>query len=433
MKIVWLVNTILPQIAEAEGIQRANTGGWTYELSGLLSADSGLELTVLYPRKEGTAKKTGADEKIVIGKAGNIRYAGFSEPAIAELSYNREREESFRGILREIRPDVVHIWGTEYGHTLEMLRACEDPKTAVISLQGIISVIGERYTALLPEDVIHRHTLRDLIRRDSIYEQQQKFLKRGELELDALREAVNVIGRTEWDRDTVTKINPSLRYHHCRELLRKEFYTGESWEYSRCRRHSIFMSQSYYPVKGFHIALRILRELKKTFPDVTLTAAGKSLTAAGFREKLKQDSYSRYICDRIREYGLEENVQFAGPLDTDGMKERYLSANVYLQASVMENSSNALGEAMILGVPCVASNVGGTSSMLRDGTDGFLYPFDEPDRAAELIARIFEEEDKVSDMCFSARETARSLYDREQAYSEYLGVYQKTLWNCFGN
>ena len=61
MKIVWLVNTILPQIAEAEGIQRANTGGWTYELSGLLSADSGLELTVLYPRKEGTAKKTGAD------------------------------------------------------------------------------------------------------------------------------------------------------------------------------------------------------------------------------------------------------------------------------------------------------------------------------------------------------------------------------------
>ena len=417
MKIVWLINTILPQIAEAEGIKGANTGGWTYELSRLLSSDPGIELTVFYPH--GT---TGGN---MIKKAGNIRYTGFFEPGAAELSYNREREESFRRMLREIGPDVVHIWGTEYSHSLAMLRACEDPGTAVISVQGIISVIGEKYTALLPENVIHRHTFRDLIRRDSIYEQQQKFLKRGEFELDALREAANVIGRTDWDRDTLMKINPSLKYYHCRELLRPEFYTKESWEYSRCLKHSVFMSQSYYPVKGFHIALRILRELKKDYPDVTLSVAGKSLIPAGFRERLKQDSYSRYICDCIREYGLEKNVIFTGPLDANAMKRGYLSANVYLQASVMENSSNALGEAMILGVPCVASNVGGTPSMLCDGRDGFLYPFDEPEKAAEYISGIFEAEDKVAGMCLNARETARSLYDTEKGYSEYLEVYNE--------
>ena len=60
---------------------------------------------------------------------------------------------------------------------------------------------------------------------------------------------------------------------------------------------------------------------------------------------------------RIRE--LEDKVSFLGPLNAEQMKAEYLRSNVFLCPSSIENSPNSLGEAQMLGVPCVASYVGG--------------------------------------------------------------------------
>ncbi len=414
-----MVNSILPRIADKEGIRDGNGGGWCHELSELLMKDPETELFVFYPQK--------SSRTVVRGRAGELRYFGFYEEPSPELRYDKALEESLRAVLRELSPDIVHIWGTEYVHTLCMLRAYGRPERTVISIQGLIYFIGEKYTELLPERVIRRHTFRDLIRKDSILEQKLKFLKRGEFELAALRESRNVIGRTRWDHDTVMRVNPGLKYFHGSEFLRRPFYDGEGWRYSECEKHSVFMSQSYYPVKGMHIALLIIKELKKKYSDVRLYAAGKGMIPHGLKEWLKRDSYSKYICECIKDYGLEDNICFTGSLNAEEMKERYLRSNVYLQPSVMENSSNSLGEAMILGVPCVASDAGGTGSMLRDGIDGFLYPFDEPARAAEYISELFEAGEAVQDMCESAAEYAGSLYDINKGYLEYKGIYRELM------
>ncbi len=421
MKIIWMINGLLPQIAKELGLTAPHGGGWTYELSRLLSENGGIELSVFYPQNISTHD--------IKGVAGRIRYFGFYEASISEPYYDATLEARLSGEIKEIDPDIVHIWGAEFTHSLAMLRAFGRPEKTVISIQGLIHCCACVYTEGLPDNILHRHTLRDLIRHDSIYEQKQKFLKRGENELAALTESKNVIGRTEWDRKTINGINPKLNYHHCGEILRKEYYGGERWSGDRCEKHSIFISQAYYPIKGIHFALRILKELKQSYKDVKLYVAGKSMFPSGLKERLKQDYYSKYICGLIEELGLKENVFFTGALDASEMKERYLRSNVYLQASVLENSPNSLGEAMILGVPCVASNVGGTPSMLRDKKDGFLYPLDRPEQAAMYISEIFEAKEGIEDICGSALAYARSLYDREKGFEEYLKVYNELYLN----
>ncbi len=419
MRIVWLLNSILPQIAAARGMVSDNPHGWTVMLADHLSASEDIELTVFYPQNQSRENLT--------GRAGSMSYVGFYEDAIPELEYNSSKEENFRTLIRECDPDIVHIWGTEYVHTLCMLRAFGHPEKTVISIQGLIWFWGEKYTEGLPESIINRHTIRDLLRHDSIYEQKQKFLKRGEYELNALKESENVIGRTEWDEKTVRSVNPGLKYFHCGEILRREFYEGDRWNPDRCEKHSIFISQSSYPIKGIHFALQTLRLLADSYTDVRLYVAGKPVFPQSFKDHLKRDSYSKYICSLIKEYGLTDRVIFTGRLDAKGMKERYLRSNVYLQASIMENSPNSLGEAMILGVPCVASNVGGTASMLRDGVDGFLYPFNKPEDAARYISLIFDGKTELGAMCDSAAEYAGRLYDSERAYGEYMQVYEKLI------
>ena len=48
-----------------------------------------------------------------------------------------------------------------------------------------------------------------------------------------------------------------------------------------------------------------------------------------------------------------------GPLDAAAMRQAYLDADLFLLPSYSENSPNSLGEAMLLGLPCVASAAGG--------------------------------------------------------------------------
>ena len=144
-----------------------------------------------------------------------------------------ELERLFGQRLDAFRPDVIHIWGTEFPHTLAMLRTCGDRgllDKAVVSIQGLCHVCAERYTDGLPLGAVYSFTFRDLVRMDNIRLQRRKFALRGEIEIQALRLARHVIGRTPWDYACTEKINPERVYHFCNETLRDVFYTGQ-WRY----------------------------------------------------------------------------------------------------------------------------------------------------------------------------------------------------------
>ncbi len=423
MRLVWLVNTILPQIADKRGDKKDVINGWTVKLADKMAEDSDIDFTVFYPQHE--------MRENITGNAGDIRYVGFYEEAIPETVYNPDMTRALKAEIDKINPDIVHIWGSEYVHTLSMVRAFNKPDRTVISIQGLIFYCGLAYDSGLPEKTINRHTFRDLIRKDSIKEQKEKFLKRGECEIAALKEVNHVIGRTSWDRDSVLKINPALNYHHAGEILREAFYySGEKWSPKTAVKHRIFMTQSYYPIKGIHFVLEALQIIKKEFPDVRLAVTGKDMRPSSLKDHIKQDSYGKYICELINVYGLTDNIEFLGTKDAPEMITQYLKCSVFLLPSVMENSPNSLGEAMLLGVPCIASAVGGTPDMMK-ADEGWLYDYRDKDALVSAVREAFQmidmerngEDTGLMEMLDRGVKHAKKCYDIEKNTEAYRDIY----------
>ena len=409
MKLLWLCNM-------APGAVKGNksSGLWIDSvLSGLQQEN--VELRILFP---GRRKKQGT-----IGP--KCSFASFK--TAAPYKYLEEVEAFFTQELANFQPDVIHVWGTEYAHTLAMMNAAEMAglqERVVVHIQGLCSVIARHYAEGIPHGVQNRNTFRDFLRKDNIAQQQKKFARRGELEVQALRKARHVIGRTDWDEACVNRINPDAVYHFGNETLRSDFYDGR-WQYGDCRKHRIFASCYDYPVKGFHYLLEAFGEVLKYYPDATLAVPGKPIRPSGWMQKLRRSSYQKYLLSLIQKYGLEDKVEFLGSLSADQMKAQYLSANVFVLPSTIENSPNSLGEAMLLGVPCVAADVGGVSTMLNHRTEGWIYQGTAPYMLAHYVMDVFAMEDRAEAMGAEAAQHAANTHDPEKNMARLLEIYQE--------
>ena len=107
------------------------------------------------------------------------------------------------------------------------------------------------------------------------------------------------------------------------------------------------------------------------------------------------------------------------------MKEQYLRANVFTLPSTVDNSPNSLGEAMILGTPCVAADVGGVSTMLNHGREGFLYPSSDPGMLAYDICRVFEMETQAEELGAAASCHAAQTHDPAKNLADLLEIYRQ--------
>lgn len=114
-----------------------------------------------------------------------------------------------------------------------------------------------------------------------------------------------------------------------------------------------------------------------------------------------------------------------GMLDEEGMKEQFLKSHVFVCPSAMENSPNSLGEAMLLGVPCVAADVGGIHNILVSGGDGVLYPAGSVEGLAEKVIEIFTKEAITEKYSDNARRHARETHDADQNYYKLIRIYQE--------
>ena len=79
---------------------------------------------------------------------------------------------------------------------------------------------------------------------------------------------------------------------------------------------------------------------------------------------------------------------------------------------------------MLLGVPTVASDVGGVTSMLTHGKDGFVYPSDEPYMLAHYIGEIFDHPDLAQTLSESARIHAGETHNAQKNNEALLSVYR---------
>ncbi|MCB7070219.1 glycosyltransferase family 4 protein [Caldibacillus sp. 210928-DFI.2.22] len=419
MKILWLINIPLPEASELLNENPSPFGGWLINASKDLARQQGINLTIAFPKKGVSTFVELRGEKIT--------YYAFK--ALKDKDKELiEDNHIFKDIIKRVKPDLVHIYGTEMAHTLSMVNICNKLKIeTVISTQGLVSIISQHTFANLPWKVVYGSTLRNLLRGDSVIGLQKLYYKRGKNEVEAIKKVKHIIGRTTWDRACTSQINPKAQYYFCNETLRDEFYNHE-WDIEKCERYSLFLSQAHYPIKGLHYVVQAMPHIIKKYPNTKLYISGKDIIKSDtIKDKLLMTYYGKFIKRLIKDYKLENNIVFTGSLSEFEMCKRYLSSNVFVCPSSIENSPNSLGEAMILGVPCVASYVGGIPDMLKHGEDGFLYQPDAPYMLAHYVCEIFKNNGLALQFSKNARARAWKRHYPKTNTDRLIEIYEDIL------
>lgn len=416
MNILWISNITFPeaeQILTGNGVLK-NSGGWLLGSASAISKFPDLKLTI--------ASVTKLVKKLTYLKGERwgyylIPWCGGNEKV--NNSYNRY----WKLIQNELHPDVVHIHGTEYSHGLSYIRECGS-QNVVVSIQGLTSVCYKHFLADIPFwRYIINITPRDILKGNVITD-KFKFKHKGDFEVSILKNINHIIGRTSWDRAHSWEINPCATYYHCNETLRPEFYSNK-WSYENCCPHTIFLSQGTYPIKGLHKVINALPLILREYPDTVLRVAGIDITRGnGVKSFFLRSSYGQIVKRLLKKKELVGHIVFTGNLDAEGMKKEFLSANVFVCPSSIENSPNSLGEAQLLGVPSISSFVGGAPDMSQ-GTSTLLYRFEDETMLAFYICKIFEMKDKYDNN--KDIECAKVRHSSEKNASDLINIYKQII------
>lgn len=399
MKILWITGALLPEAtAKIKGkpVEKwSSTGSWILGASKVLAKSEDVQLYI--------AATSQAVEALTCVETGNI--TSYAIPyGKGHFAENKAYGKYMKTIHDVVQPDIIHIHGTEYSHSLAYLRTCGS-KHVVISIQGMTSACYHYFHSEISIAEILRHiSFRDLI-RGGILREKNSFKKRGEFEREMIQSVSHIIGRTSWDYAHVKAINPNIIYHHGDETLRDEFYTDLHWHYGQCLPHSIVVISSYSsPFKGLHQVLKALPIILREYPDTHVKVLGQDPTF-GYQSSQwwRVSGYGRYIISLIKKLNLREKVSFIGPKSAEEMRTELLRSNLFLLPSAIENSPNSLAEAQILGVPCVASYVGGVPDMMK-GCEENLYRYEEIEMMAEIVCRVFRKKDHQVDISSAAAE-----------------------------
>lgn len=417
MKILWLVNIVMPELAVHLGRKPSVFGGW---LTGAMEAvrKNGHELVVC-------ATEVGI-HNLERHEAGGVAYY-----LIGRSDMDAMRRD-FREILQREAPDLVHIYGTEFAHSCALAREAQAEKL-LVTVQGSLHYLKDAVYAGLPEKLCRDNLLHKALRAlhkggQSIELQRISFSQRAELECEVLRRAKYIHGGSAWGNAVARSINPDCTTFDCGLILRDSFYGSDRWNYGGCTPHSICALLTY-PIKGFHKLLDAMPMILHRFPDAKIYVVGNKLQRrnyTGIKKTIMDHApdYQWLLQQKIQELKLEDHLEFVGYLDEAQMKEQMLRSHVFVSPSALENQSTALGEAMILGVPSVASCVGAMQEMIDHGRDGFLYPFNEHYLLADNICRIFESKDLAEQFSREGHLHAARTYDREENCRRLLEMYE---------
>ncbi len=415
MRILWIVNIELSALARHLGNNTGCGGGW---MDGALK-----NLRMFFPELHIGVVSTFFGKTLEHYPIDGVDF--YRVPYGSRKQYDKKSDHFFQELYRSFKPDLIHIHGTEYPHTLSAAENTEKIP-AVVSLQGIISAYQPYALGQLSPLTLLMHTTpRDLVRFQLPTMLSRDMKKRGIFEQKTLMRVSHVIGRTDWDHAYALHLNPQLIYHFCNETLRDEFYVDSCWSYEKCSKHTIFTSNGSVPLKGVHHLISALALLRKKYPDVHLNiAGGNTLISHDWRNVLKRTAYNHYLNRLICRLDLQNNISFTGTISAEQMRQQFLRSNVYVLPSAIENSPNSLGEAQILGVPVVSAEAGGILSMVKHQENGLIYRYEDTVQLAYWIEKLFEDPELAIRMGKNARVEAFIRHDRKKNAETLMKIYQ---------
>lgn len=331
-------------------------------------------------------------------------------------SIDAERMPWLKHVIDESHPDLIHIHGTEDSYGLITPYAKERGIPVVYSIQGMIAPYSEFFFRGIPKhDAFRLDSLFDRLKNDGIRNEWRSFRERAKREKKYLCEADYVFGRTFWDRNCSLALNPKREYMVVNEVLRPEFYTKQWKGKISENKLTIISTISGGIYKGMETALKAA-DLLKQYCNIDF-----EWIVVGY------DNSSKWV--RIAEHvaGVrcsECNMKLLGRLDANQLSDILCLSDMYVQISHIENSPNSVCEAMLLGMPVIASFAGGTASIVENNKEGVLYQDGDPYALCGAIVNYYSNPEIALSYAGAAREKALIRHNPNTIAKDLIDDYQ---------
>lgn len=126
--------------------------------------------------------------------------------------------------------------------------------------------------------------------------------------------------------------------------------------------------------------------------------------------------YRKQTEDAIREYGVQDIVTLQG--NVKDIHRRLSTASLFVMTSNYEGLSNALIEAMMMGLPCITTDYDGANELIRDGDNGLIVTRNDPQELANTVMRVMEEDGLAFRLGKNAEKSAE-IYKSESVLMQW--------------
>ncbi len=414
MRVLWFSGT--PSKFDVDNHQY-HGGGWIGALESLVADNSDIELAVSFFY----------DKKRTKQKIGNVtyypvrRYTGKEKPFrfVKNVLKGKLQDDFYISNLLDVvddfKPDIIHVFGTEavFGMIQKLTKV-----PLVIHIQGYINPCVEAF--LIPgvslQNILFSASFAKHLMGKSLYSLLMNFRLQAKREQLVLKNLKFAMGRTKWDREISQFYNSELEYYHVNEVLRDSFYIQQRTERGAVDKLIVVTTMSPLLFKGLDLVVKVsklLRSIGFNHFEWRLFGISERDEVAQFIEKWGNV--------KLRDLG----IVLEGIVNENELVSGLVEADIFVHCSYIDNSPNSVCEAQMLGLPVIATNSGGLSSIIEDGVDGFLVPANGVFELATHLRKARTDYNRYEQIGKNARRMAMQRHDKRNISESLFSVYQE--------
>ncbi len=389
MKVVWLTQYNIVELSpkiKLNKIVLLHNSSWIHNLSKELELNKEIELHIIthspYVDKTQSIFKNGINFHVIkygfpFTNKGFPKYLPFDQ-----LSQYYSFSKKAIKLINGLEPDVLHVHGTEGGYfepTFNLKIPC------IVSMQGLIGEVVKSEPSI-------SHYLQVLFERRVI------------------KNAKYFGCRTNFDTNYVKRRNSEAVIFDLPEAMNKIFFE-KHWKISPGV--NLLYVGSIMQRKGIGDLIHALIKLRDKLPEVHLRIIGSGTIR-----------YINYIKKIIEQNNLTKNITLLGVKSPYEIALELTKCNFFVLPSHIDNSPNSLAEAMAVGVPCIATKVGGIPSMIEDRHDGMLFKKHDIDGLVNIVDLLVKDKELQNRISENARSKALERNYPSKVALKYFEVYK---------
>jgi glycosyltransferase involved in cell wall biosynthesis len=418
MKVLWLSPNSSLYLQDKDN-RPYHGGEWIASAQRLLEDEQAVELGVCFISNQNISKSQDGRTTyypIFSGRESAIQklrkyYGGYKHYS------ERKFLEPIQNVIRDFKPDVIHLWGVE--NPLSVILGHTDIPV-VTHIQGLLLPFAN---AFYPEGfnrysfLLNGFSKNEWLLRNGYVFAEKSIRVRSRLEVGKLKAQKFIMGRTNWDRLITNFYAPGAHYFHVDEVMRDIFYQG----FQPNRRNGklqIVSTLSLTVYKGLDVILKTAKLLcDETNLDFEWCVIGipPSSPFVNFFEKA------------LGIVSSEVHVHYMGSLNSEKLYALLQKSNIYVHPSYIDNSPNSICEAQLIGRPVVACQVGGIDSLVNHGEDGYLVPANAPFEMAYYLKKIAFDDYLLQAFSKKAFDMASKRHDKKKIKEDILKVYYEVI------